>query len=314
MNRRLALVLAALCGLALAGLAVSAPERMPEPVGLSAPGAEGETPSATPPPVAPSNSSFGADPGVIARAASPEEPRSVANLGPSEVPPFGTDGDGRPLLAYASQGAGVILLPSVVAALLIAGFAVVGGLLRCVGNERVDGAVQSFSEVVGALPRMVVVLIVALVLPTDWRGLMPLALTWAVLSAPGAMDEAASVAERLGGARFVEALRAHGFSWSRIFLYHIVGLNLRPVVVRQAAETAMQVTFLELSLSYLAIASNSPSLTHRELVKSWADILYMGYRYPALGEPTGHALALGLGLVGLVAASALLLTNAARAR
>ncbi len=236
-----------------------------------------------------------------------------ANLGPLAAFPFGTDDRGRPLLAYAQQGARVILFPAAASAALVGILAVFGGLLRCVGDERVDGIVQAVGEVLGALPRMVVILVAALLLGSG-GGLLPLGLLWAVLSAPGAMDEAASVAERLGGARFVEALRAHGFSWSRIFLYHIVALNLRPVVVRQAAETAMQVTFLELSLSYLALASEQPSFTHPDSMRSWADILQLGYLSLALGKPTGHALVLGLGLVALVTASAMLLTRAARAR
>jgi ABC-type dipeptide/oligopeptide/nickel transport system permease subunit len=128
------------------------------------------------------------------------------------------------------------------------------------------------------------------------------------------MDEAASVAERLGGARFVEALRAHGFSWSRVFLYHIVALNLRPVVVRQAAETLMQVTLLEIALSYLAATENQSSFTHADDFRSWADLLKVGYPSLVLDVPTGHALATGLALVAVVTLMALMTSSAARAR
>ena len=172
----------------------------------------------------------------------------------------------------------------------------------------------AFSEAVGSLPRMVVILILALVLPAEHRGLLPLGILLALLAAPNAMDEAAAVAERLGGARFVEALHAHGFSWSRVFLYHVVALNLRPVVVRQAAETAMQVGFLEMALSYLSLQQNQPGFTHPDNLKSWADLLQMGYPSLVLDVPTGHALALGLGLAGLLTAGARLATVAARAR
>lgn len=235
--------------------------------------------------------------------------------GPLEAPPFGTDARGRPLLAYALQGASVILLPAVVAGGVVSLFAVLGGLLRCVGGDRADALLQAFSEVVGALPRMVVILVIAMLLPSEWRGLLPLAVAWAVLSAPGAMDEAAAVAERLGGARFVEALRAHGFSWTRIYLYHLVVLNLRPVVVRQAAETTMQVTFLELALSYLAIQEDQSSFTHSDNVHSWADLLQMGYRRLVVpDEESGHALMLGILLIGMILLMSRMFTAAARAR
>jgi ABC-type dipeptide/oligopeptide/nickel transport system permease subunit len=135
-----------------------------------------------------------------------------------------------------------------------------------------------------------------------------------VLAAPGAMDEAAAVAERLGGARFVEALRAHGYSAARIFLYHVVALNLRPVVVRQAAEVVMQVVFLEIALSYLALDAMQPSFTHSDSTRSWADLLYQGYSSLVLDVPSLHALLLGLALVGITALVSVSLSSAARAR
>ena len=107
---------------------------------------------------------------------------------------------------------------------------------------------------------------------------------------------------------------AHGYSASRIFGYHVVALNLRPVVVRQGAEVMMQVVFLEIALSYLALAEREPSFTHADSMMSWADLLNMGYLSLVLDIPTTHALALGLGLVGLVAVMSLSLSRAARAR
>lgn len=244
----------------------------------------------------------------------PAPDASLANAGPGAMPPFGADHRGRPLLDYARQGAWVVALPSLFAGALVMGLATAGGLLATLGGGGARSAVQALAEVVGSLPRMVVILVVALVLPRDDRSLYPMAVTWALLAAPGAMDEAAAVAQRLGGARFVEALRAHGFSAARIFGWHLVGLNLRPVVVRQGAEVMMQVVFLEMALSYLATVEDQPSFTHPDSMMSWADLLYMGYRAVVLQTPTGHALALGLALVAAVAGVSLAIGAAARAR
>ena len=237
-------------------------------------------------------------------------------MSPLDAPPLGTDTRGRPLLDYATQGAQVVALPALSAGILVALFGILGGLLRCTGSVSVNAWIQWFSEIVGALPRMVVILVVALLLPWQYRSLFPLAWVWALLAAPGAMDEAASVAERLGGSRFVEALRAHGYSASRIYLVHVVGYNLRPVVVRQGAETMMNVVFLEIALSYLALAENQPSFTHADSLKSWADLLKIGYPslIPSLDYGSGHALALGLVLLGLVAVCSIAVGRAARAR
>jgi peptide/nickel transport system permease protein len=233
---------------------------------------------------------------------------------PSLAFPLGTDGRGRSLVEYATQGARVVTMPAITAGLLVSFLAIIGGLLRSADLSGIDSAIRGLGEVVGSLPRMVVILVVALVIPQESKGLMPLAVAWALLAAPGAMDEAAAVAERLGGTRFVEALRAHGFSSARIYLYHIVALNLRPVVVRQGAETMMQVVFLEIALSYLALAQSEPSFTHPDSMMSWADLLKMGYTALGLGMPTGHALVLALLLIGLVAVLSLSLSHAARAR
>jgi peptide/nickel transport system permease protein len=255
---------------------------------------------------------------LIAALSAPEHMSAInpeaAFAGPLELPPLGADEQGRSLVEYAAQGAAVVLWPAMAAGLLVSLLGVAGGLLRSAELSGADAVIRGLGEVVGSLPRMVVILVVALIVPKEAKGLLPLALTWAILAAPGAMDEAAAVAERLGGARFVEALRAHGYSAVRIYLYHIVALNLRPVVVRQGAETMMQVVFLEIALSYLALAQREPSFTHPDGVVSWANLLKMGYPALVLGMPTLHALVLALVLIGMVAVLTLSLSRAARAR
>ncbi|MBX2799171.1 MAG: hypothetical protein KTR31_15970 [Myxococcales bacterium] len=232
---------------------------------------------------------------------------------PWQAPPLGMDNRGVPLHEYALQGASIVAVPSLLGGLLVMALATSAGIVRCIGARWLDSALGLASEVVGALPRLVVVLVVAMLVPAAWRGLSAIALTWALLAAPGAMDEAAATAERLGGQRFVEALRAHGFSRLRIYGLHVVAYNLRPVIVRQGSEVTMQIVFLEIALSYLAIRRSEPSWTHPDSSYSWATLLYQGYT-GLLGEPMLHALVLGLALVGLVALMAQGFRLAARAR
>lgn len=250
----------------------------------------------------------------------PVPDRANYYAGPLQLPPFGADSLGRPLLIYALQGASIVLWPAAVAGLIVAFFATLAGLARCAGLGWFDTVLQIFSELMGALPRMVVVLVVALAMPRSYTSLLPVAIAWAFLAAPGAMDEAATAAGRLGGSRFVEALRAHGFSAVRIYLYHIIFLNLRSVLVRQGAEVLMQVVFLEIALSYLVeVPPVQPALTHPESVKSWATILYFGFQTASGGEWFGdrsllHALVLGLVLVAVPAVMAQAFRLAARER
>lgn len=258
--------------------------------------------------------------GVVAPENLPQPDLALKYANPAEVPPLGADELGRSFLAYALQGASIVIGPAMVAGAIVAFFSAVAGLARCAGLSWFDTVLQVFSEVMGALPRMVVILVVALAMPKEWASLYPIAVAWAFLAAPAAMDEAASAAGRLGGARFVEALRAHGFSAFRVYLYHITWLNLRAVLTRQAAEVLMQVVFLEIALSYLVqVPPVQPDLTHSADVNSWAAILYRGFQTAAGGEWFGdrsmlHALILGLVLVALVALMAQAFRVSARQR
>ncbi|MEN0067914.1 MAG: hypothetical protein AAGA48_37640 [Myxococcota bacterium] len=237
----------------------------------------------------------------------------LSSAPPWVVPPFGADGRGIPLWIYALQGARILAGPTLLAAMVVAVASTVAGFVRCTAGPVVNDTLAVVAEGIGALPRMVVVLVVALLLPRDWRTFAPIALTWAILAAPAAMDEAAATAGRLGAQRFVEALRAHGFSNFRIYAVHVIGYNLRPVIVRQSAEVAMQVVFLEIALSYLALSLTQPSFTHAADEHSWAVILYEGYK-ALLGLPLWHAFALGLGLVAGIAMLFTSLRLASRAR
>ena len=158
---------------------------------------------------------------------------SLSFAGPDRLYPFGADQRGRPLLQYAQQGASVILWPAMAAGALVGFMGVLGGLLRCVGDQRIDAGVSAFGEVVGALPRMVVILVAALLIPSGSRGLLPLALAWAILASPGAMDEAAAVAERLGGAavaasrRLAEAVTLEISALAQQGVRHVPGFGHR---------------------------------------------------------------------------------------
>ncbi len=228
---------------------------------------------------------------------------------------LGTNYYGVPYMEYALQGAQIVTGPALVAGGVVGFLAILAGISRCAALGWTDTVLQAFAELVGALPRLVIVLVLALICRGfEYQGLLAIAVLWALLSAPGAMDEASATAERLGGSKFVEALRAHGFTAWRIYVYHIIWLNLRSVIVRQAAEVGMQVVFLEIALSYLAASQNQPSFTHPDSNNSWAIMLYDGYSALVGGTPLLHSIITGLILVAVVAFMAQAFRVGARAR
>ena len=93
---------------------------------------------------------------VLAALSAPEHLSDIQldlrNATPSELPPFGADSKGRPLLEYATQGAQVVAVPAAAAGLLVFLLGVVGGLLRCSGATWVDTWIQAAGEVLGSLP------------------------------------------------------------------------------------------------------------------------------------------------------------------
>jgi len=97
------------------------------------------------------------------------------------------------VLRFVDQGAKVVAIPSVLSGLVVIVLAIIAGLMRCAGFGWIDNALQLFQELVGALPRLVVILVVAVAMPPDYRSLIPIGLTWAVLSAPGIGTSCATI-------------------------------------------------------------------------------------------------------------------------
>ena len=78
----------------------------------------------------------------------------------------------------------------------------------------------------------------------------------------------------------------------------------------------MQLAFLEVALSFLAMISDSPSISHTDNLSSWGELLFMGYSSLLIEKDvsTIHTLVLGLCLLGVVVLGSTSLTKAARAR
>lgn len=219
-----------------------------------------------------------------------------ANLGPSASALLGTDHLGRDValrLLYASRA---FVVPGLLAATVAAG---IGGTLGALGGwlgGPVEGAVRYIFTVVAAIPRLVGILLAATILtPTP----AVLAVAAGVSCAP---ELGSALGARLGGlvrAEFVTALRAHGLSDARILLYHLLWVNCRGLLARQALQAFAFFVAVETSLAYLG------AIGVQEPFPSWGNMVAFEF-----GRPDGNpwawlspALALWVAMAGLLLAA-----------
>lgn len=174
-------------------------------------------------------------------AAAPDLPASLSRL-------LGTDHLGRDVFRRVLAGARAFLIPGVGAAVIAGGLGVGLGALAGWFGGLVEGVVTGCMGALRAVPPLVLALLVMMATGAGPAGLA----LGAGLAALPAFTE--GVADRLGALRraeFVVAARAHGISDARILVWHLLWVNTRALVLREALATVGQVLVLEVTLSYL---------------------------------------------------------------
>ena len=225
--------------------------------------------------------------------------------GPLQHPPFGTDTRGIPLLEYVMQGAKIVTLPAIISGLLVAFLSTIAGLARCASLTWVDTIIQAVSEIMGALPEIVVVLVIALAIPREWRGLLPIDIAWALMSTPGAMDEAASCAGRLEVRDLLRPSRRMAFRQCEFMGIMSHGLIFEQFWYDKGQRLPCRLYFRNCPV-LPSRTIQGPAFTHSDSTYSWAELLYFGYQSIISGEWYGedslmHAMVVGLGFIVLTA-------------
>ena len=193
-------------------------------------------------------------------SADPALPTDAPMLGPSWQHVVGTDQLGRDLLGRLVESTEAFFFPGLFACLVAAGIGVpVGALLGYWPRSPLTRALQATLTVVGAWPRLVLVVVVIAIFtaslsdPAAWAGARLYLLGGLV-----GLSFIPSVAHALGERvhhfqreNFVEAARAHGISDGRILGYHILWANCRDLVLRSTCTVFGTYLLVETSLSYL---------------------------------------------------------------
>lgn len=161
---------------------------------------------------------------------------------------FGTDGLGRDVAQRVLKGADAFFLPGLMAAAIAVLLGALAGAVAGYASGWLRSVVVGALNLIDTLPRLVFIILVVTIFPPS----IPLiAAVAAILFVPAIATVIRRKVETLGSEDYILAHIAHGFSPQRILLYHILWLQCRPILIRQATYVFAYVLFVETGLSYL---------------------------------------------------------------
>ncbi|WP_113408108.1 ABC transporter permease subunit [Hyphomicrobiales bacterium] len=167
---------------------------------------------------------------------------------------FGTDGNGRDLLARTLYGTRVSLTVALVATLVSVVIGVLYGAVAGYFGGRVDAMMMRFVDIMYALPYVLFVILLMVIFGRNVYLLFAAigALEWLTM-ARIVRGQTLSIKQR----EFIEAARASGQRSFKIILKHIVPNLVGPVVI-YATLTIPEIIATESFLSYLGFGVQEP--------------------------------------------------------
>jgi len=182
---------------------------------------------------------------------------------------FGTDQNGRDLLARTLYGTRVSLTVAFVATLVSVLIGVSYGAIAGYLGGRVDQALMRFVDIMYALPYILFVILLMVIFGRNVFLLFAAigALEWLTM-ARIVRGQTLSLKER----EFIEAARATGLSTPAIIFRHIVPNLVGPVVI-YAALTIPEIVATESFLSYLGFGIQEPLTSLGTLIAEGADVM-----------------------------------------
>ncbi len=181
---------------------------------------------------------------------------------------FGTDQNGRDLLARTLYGTRISLAVALTATLVSVGIGVLYGAVAGYIGGRTDQIMMRFVDIMYALPYLMFVILLMVIFGRNVYLLFAAigALEWLTM-ARIVRGQTLSLKER----EFVEAARASGQRPFKIIVKHIIPNLLGPVVI-YAALTIPEIIAIESFLSYLGFGVQEPLTSLGTLISEGASI------------------------------------------
>lgn len=200
---------------------------------------------------------------------------------PSAQHLFGTDDLGRDVLSRVLYGARISLGVAVVAVLASLSMGTLLGTWAGLGGRIADAVVGRTTDVMFALPDLLLALVVMAVLP---RGPWTVALAIAIVYTPMFARVSRAAVMELRSAPFVEAARALGAGSARVTTRHVLPNIKRPLVTQATLSLAFAV-LAEAALSFLGLSGEPDAPSWGRMLRSgrdWMDEAWWLAVFPGL--------------------------------
>ncbi len=171
-----------------------------------------------------------------------------AGVGPSIAHWLGTDHLGRDVAWRLALAPRAFVAPALLAVGLATVLGVTAGALAGYTGGAVASTVRYLATVTASIPRFVLILLAVTIYGSEgWVLGMAAGVAWT----PAVAEVVHQRIEALTRAEFVLAARAHGLGPVRILLFHLLWVNCRRMVGRQALHLFGDLLVLETTLSYI---------------------------------------------------------------